>query len=145
MTPDTVTIDHGDWATLGHWCRPIRTAVFVDEQKIPPAEEWDDDDHTAVHFVLFDQGEALGTARLLPDGHIGRVALLKNSRGRGLGHRLMHDVMDHGMRLHSRLVLSAQTHALGFYEHLGFVATGDEFLEAGIAHRTMVYAVEVND
>lgn len=122
--------------------RDIRNRVFVDEQKVAPELEWDELDAVATHFLLEVDGCALGTARLLPDGRIGRVALLPSARGKGLGLTLMRAVMEHARLLGmTQLELSAQTHALGFYEQLGFITCSDIYLDAGIPHRTMRYAV----
>lgn len=122
--------------------RDIRNRVFIDEQKVAPELEWDEHDATATHFLLTVDGHALGTARLLPSGRIGRVALLPEARGKGLGLRLMRAVMDHAQQLGlQHLELSAQTHALGFYEQLGFAACSDVYLDAGIPHQTMRYAI----
>lgn len=122
--------------------RDIRNRVFIDEQNVAPELEWDAHDATATHFLLTVDGCALGTARLLPGGRIGRVALLPEARGKGLGLRLMQAVMKHA-RQHGQqhLELSAQTHALGFYEQLGFVTCSDVYLDAGIPHQTMRYAI----
>lgn len=123
--------------------RDIRKRVFIDEQKVAPELEWDEHDATATHFLLTVDGRALGTARLLPNGRIGRVALLPEARGKGLGLSLMRAVMEHSrQRGLQHLELSAQTHALGFYAQLGFVACSDVYLDAGIPHQTMRYAME---
>lgn len=116
----------------------IRHQVFVDEQQVPAELEWDADDATATHFLLYADGEPVGTARLLPDGHIGRVAILPQWRKHGLGERLMLHVMAHAETLGlSPLILSAQLQALPFYQRLGFVVSSDEYMEAGIPHREM--------
>src|SRR5690606_28043988 len=103
-----------DW----HSCdsvRDIRRAVFIDEQRVPADEEWDADDTGAVHFLMSADGQPVGTARLLPDGHIGRVAIMRDWRGHGLGQALMLEVMKHARRVGiDALKLSAQTHALAF-------------------------------
>lgn len=83
-------------------------------------------------------GEPVGTARLLPDGHIGRVAVLSSARGTGIGYQLMEAAIKAAREAgHSHAALSAQLHALAFYERLGFVAHGDVFMDAGIPHREM--------
>lgn len=137
MTPP-FRIDQGDWSTLGEHAGLIRKRVFVDEQQVPTDEEWDGRDPECVHFMAYVDGQPAGTARLLPDGHIGRVAVLASQRGKGIGQALMLAAIEaaHDQRL-SRVVLSAQTHALAFYEQLGFEPCGDIFMEAGIAHRNM--------
>ncbi|WP_404413541.1 GNAT family N-acetyltransferase [Vreelandella aquamarina] len=140
----TLTIETGRWEALGSHAAPIRRLVFVIEQQVPEEEEWDGMDTHSTHFIAWqdangDQPSPIGTARLLPDGHIGRVAVLKEQRGLGVGVALMQAAIDAARQQdHARVVLSAQLHALAFYEHLGFVAYGDTFLDAGIPHREMV-------
>lgn len=120
----------------------IRRAVFIEEQAIPEAEEWDAHDATATHLLLRVDGVPAATARLIADGataKIGRVAVLPAMRGRGLGRA----VMDHALRLAEtrgfrRAALDAQLQALAFYEGLGFVAEGPDFDDgSGILHRRM--------
>jgi len=113
--------------------------VFIDEQGVPEALEWDDDDAGATHFLaLEDQDQAIGCARLLPDGHIGRMAVLPAWRGRGVGQALLRAVLDTAVQHGQRDVsLSAQTHAAGFYARHGFVAEGPVYPEAGIPHIAM--------
>ncbi|QJD58320.1 GNAT family N-acetyltransferase [Pseudomonas sp. gcc21] len=142
MMRNDVTIEVVDWLSCES-LRDIRRAVFIDEQCIPADEEWDADDAISVHFLLCAKGEPAGTARLLPDGHIGRVAVMRDWRGTGLGKVLMLAVMDHargvGMDI---LKLSAQTYALDFYRGLGFVVESGEYLEAGIPHHRMIWRSE---
>ena len=120
----------------------IRRVVFIEEQGVSVEDEVDGKDPTAIHLLASDNGQPLGTARLLLSdgiGKIGRVAVLKEARGCGLGRDL---VLFAGEELRRRgarqATLGAQTHALGFYEALGFTAVGPEFLDAGIQHREMV-------
>lgn len=141
-TPENDTtgaaVECGRWDALGVPCRDIRQRVFVSEQGVPEEEEIDEQDADCLHFLLRFEGQPCGTARLLDDGHIGRVALLAACRGRGLGRVLMQAVIDcaciRGMKA---CLLNAQTDAIGFYEALGFKARGEVFMEAGIAHREM--------
>lgn len=134
-----------DWETC-EALRTIRQAVFIDEQNIDPDLEWDADDHRAVHFLLTHHDVAAGTARLLPDGHIGRVAILGQFRGLGLGQVLMREVMVQAGTLgHRRLLLSAQTYALDFYRRLGYRTEGAEYLEAGIPHQAMVWEIDPDE
>ncbi|GAB4459695.1 MAG: GNAT family N-acetyltransferase [Armatimonadaceae bacterium] len=122
----------------------IRTTVFVEEQQVPPEIEQDPYDATALHWIARDSEtkEPLGTARLVDRGNgvgkIGRVAVLPEHRGRGIGNALMHAVVSQA-REHrfAVLMLDAQVHVVPFYERLGFAAEGPEFLEAGILHRRM--------
>ena len=122
-------------------CCAIRKTVFVEEQAVPLELEMDEYDDAATHFLLRDGDAPLATARLL-DKHglatIGRVAVLKEVRGRGLGLVLMRAVLDESRRQGFReAVLDSQTYAIPFYERLGFVAEGDEFDDAGIPHYLM--------
>lgn len=123
-------------------CYDIRKAVFVQEQAVPLELELDEYDAAAVHFLLRDAAQtSLATARLL-DKHglakIGRVAVLKEARGRGLGLALMQFVLDEARRRgFTEAILDSQTYAIPFYERLGFAAEGDEFDDAGIPHFLM--------
>ena len=128
-----------DWAEAGDGLRAVRRAVFIAEQAIPEDMEWDDFDAVCPHAIAEDaNGKAVGCGRLLPDGHIGRLAVLRDWRGRGVGAALLVHLMDMARsRGHARAILEAQTRAMPFYVRHGFAAAGDEYLEAGIPHRTM--------
>ena len=122
-------------------CLAIRRKVFVEEQSVPEELEYDAADATAVHLLATLDGRPVGTARLLIDGaegKIGRVAILQDCRGTGAGAALMRAALE---ELRARGVttarLGAQTHALGFYEKLGFTACGPIYDDAGIPHRDM--------
>jgi len=127
------------WSDAGLQLRAIRTAVFIDEQNVPVELEWDGLDVLCLHVVAeAATGEAIGTGRLLPDGHIGRMAVLKSWRRRGVGRALLLELLAAaGERGHERVELNAQTRAIGLYARFGFGVVGDEFMEAGIPHRTM--------
>lgn len=138
---DAVTVRHADWqhqADLDR-LRVIRRRVFIDEQQVPESLEWDEFDAISLHVLAETaSGVAVATGRLLPDGHIGRMAVLPEWRGRGVGLAVLQRLLtaarqrgDHSVRL------NAQTHALGFYEKAGFVAEGPVFDDAGIPHRSM--------
>jgi predicted GNAT family N-acyltransferase len=128
-----------DWPRDCDALRRIRHEVFVVEQRVPAELEWDGIDGDCRHALAEDgAGHAVGCARLLPDGHIGRMAVLRDWRGRGVGAALLRLlVAEARVAGHARVALNAQTHALAFYARQGFVACGEEFLEAGIAHRAM--------
>jgi predicted GNAT family N-acyltransferase len=128
-----------DWAHEQARLSQVRRAVFIDEQGVPEELEWDADDAGSLHFLVTDTaGQAIGCARLLPDGHIGRMAVLPPWRGRGVGQALLAAVIEAARaRGHDTLRLSAQTHAAAFYARAGFVAVGDEYEEAGIPHIAM--------
>ncbi|GGY00859.1 GNAT family N-acetyltransferase [Massilia dura] len=133
------SIRYGDWATLSADAQVIRIAVFVQEQNVPPELEMDEKDAVCLHAVAYDAaGTPVGTGRLLPDGHIGRMAVMKGARGTGIGGALLRGLMAHAReRGHPDVVLSAQTHAAPFYLAHGFEQVGDTFHEAGIPHVEM--------
>jgi predicted GNAT family N-acyltransferase len=127
-----------DWGAARREASRIRTTVFVEEQRVPPEIEMDQYDAACVHALAYAQGRAVGTGRLLPDGHIGRMAVLKENRSLGVGgailERLVAEARRRGL---PQVVLSAQTHALGFYRRHGFREVGKVFEEAGIKHQEM--------
>lgn len=123
-------------------CHRLRRAVFMDEQGITEAEEFDDLDADAVHLIATDEGVPVGTARLIvrpPVGKIGRVCVLPSHRGTGLGTALIEAAVYQlrGIEGVTLAALGAQVRAIPFYERLGFVATGEEYDDAGIPHRDM--------
>ncbi|MEO1537874.1 MAG: GNAT family N-acetyltransferase [Pseudomonadota bacterium] len=123
----------------------IRRIVFIEGQNVPVHEERDGKDADAIHLIAFDADKPVGTARLLLQdgtGKIGRVAVLAEMRGKGMGKAIMEAALAE-LRAEGvpRAKLAAQTHALPFYEALGFVAEGPEFLDAGILHRDMTRAL----
>lgn len=123
----------------------IRARVFIEEQGVSEADERDGRDNEAIHLIAFDQGKPVGTARLLIDGdtgRIGRVAVLADRRGRGLGKDIMRAALDELRRQGvARGSLGSQAHAVGFYEAFGFEVTGPEYFDAGIPHREMVLSL----
>jgi predicted GNAT family N-acyltransferase len=136
-------IEAGSWNELGTLARQVRDAVFVDEQKVPREIEWDEHDAVSRHVIARDaDGSAIGTGRLLPHsnpGHLGRMAVLADWRGKGVGRALLERLLEEACRQnHRHLALHAQTQASGFYRRFGFVEEGPAFMEAGILHRTMV-------
>jgi predicted GNAT family N-acyltransferase len=128
-----------DWAHEQARLSRVRRAVFIEEQGVPEDLEWDADDAGAVHLLAADdQGQAIGCARLLRAGHIGRMAVLPAWRGRGVGRALLTAALDVAQaRGHALVQLSAQTHAADFYVRAGFVSVGEEYEEAGIPHVVM--------
>lgn len=130
---------------LAHWpeeqpaLRQVRETVFVAEQGVPIELEWDAGDTRAVHLLARDEdGQPVGTGRLLPDGHIGRMAVLKGWRGQGIGSALLNALVDLARQQGLNSVrLNAQCSALGFYRRHGFVAVGEVFDDAGIPHQHM--------
>lgn len=123
-------------------CVELRRAVFIEEQGIAEAEEIDTLDDAAIHLLATDNGLPVGTARLLVQcetGKIGRICVLSSYRGTGLGKRIVTAAMDHLKTVPgiTQAKLSAQDHAIGFYESLGFVPYGPFYDDAGIPHRDM--------
>lgn len=142
MLEDTYDICAGTWQSYEHDARFVRTQVFIEEQGICAEDEWDTADATAIHFMVYVDGQPIATARLLADHSVGRVAVLSAYRGRGIGHQLMRYIMLEADRQHlPYLVLSAQVHALAFYQALGFEALGQIYLECGIPHQHMRWIV----
>jgi predicted GNAT family N-acyltransferase len=137
VTPIQVKL--GSWDELGAQARILRFEVFVEEQRVPPELEIDAMDPVCLHALAFaSSGPALGTGRLLPDGHIGRMAVVRGARGQGIGAALLVHLMQAARSQgHREVELFAQTHAQGFYLRFGFVVTGPPFDDAGIAHVTM--------
>ena len=141
---DMVQLHLGSWQDLQKLASPLRTEVFVDEQKVPAEMEWDEADHTALHAVAVNRmGMALATGRLLVHAlgvaRIGRMAVKKPMRGSDLGARVLHALMDAARARGDRqVVLHAQCSAEGFYKRAGFAPHGAVFEEAGIAHIEMV-------
>ena len=133
----------GDWAQLEPLASPLRQAVFVQEQGIDPALEWDPADAQCVHAVLCNHlGVAVATGRLLPSENgvakIGRMAVLRRLRETGLGRQVLLALVAQAKGRGDReVLLNAQRSAEGFYHRLGFVAQGEPFEEAGIAHVAM--------
>ena len=128
-----------EWPAASVALAAIRREVFVIEQRVPEGMEWDGLDGACVHALAnAADGTAIGTGRLAPDGRIGRMAVLADWRGRGVGAAVLAALIEsaraRGMRA---LHLHAQTHAIAFYERFGFAVHGPEFDEAGIPHREM--------
>lgn len=136
---DAMKIRTGDWQTLGDDAQKVRYEVFVVEQDVPVEIELDDRDAVCVHVVAYDaSGQAVGTGRLLPDAHIGRMAVLQKCRGQGVGSQLLRVLIhEAGLRAYPEVILSAQTHAIAFYERHGFVPEGRPYSDAGIEHMQM--------
>jgi predicted GNAT family N-acyltransferase len=126
----------------------IRVAVFVDEQNVAPDLEPDEYDADALHLLVIDResGAAVGTARIVDKGNgvakIGRVAIRREWRGKGIGDLLMRETLEAARAAgHTTAVLDAQTYVIPFYEKLGFTAEGPVFDDAGIPHRRMTRPV----
>lgn len=119
--------------------KTVREKVFIREQHVPEKLEWDGLDDTATHVVAQDKhGQVIGTARLLDNGHIGRMAVLPEWRHQGVGSALLNELLLLAQqRQLSQVFLHAQTSAVEFYQRHGFSPRDEEFMDAGIPHRYM--------
>jgi predicted GNAT family N-acyltransferase len=116
----------------------IRRTVFIEEQQVPEELEWDDDDKSCVHVLVTDNNTPIATGRIKMDGHIGRMAVLKDYRNKGIGSTVLKALIDFSKTLKMKSVyLHAQTSAIPFYEKHGFKTSSDEFMDADIPHKTM--------
>jgi predicted GNAT family N-acyltransferase len=143
MLPPGYRLHIGSWASLQVWAAAVRIAVFVQEQGIPVAEEWDEDDAGALHAVITDaQDVPIATGRLLQPqpglAQIGRMAVLSLHRGQHLGASILQALCDAAYaRGDTQCVLHAQRSAEGFYRRHGFEPEGEPYDEVGIEHITM--------
>ena len=141
MTPisDDFSVIPASWEADLAALRAVREQVFLVEQQIPPDEEWDALDAKSHHVLARDrEGRPIGTGRLTPQHMIGRMAVLAEWRGKGVGEAIMHVLLEQARALRYPLIhLHAQSHAIAFYAKLGFAPYGDKFDECGIAHRMM--------
>ena len=120
--------------------KKIRTTVFIEEQNVPEELEWDEFDNDSTHFLAYYNDIPVGTARLLKDGHIGRMAVLKSYRNRNIGKNMLKYILSTAkIKLLTKIELSAQEHAVEFYKKLGFVVISKVYLDAGIPHFDMQY------
>lgn len=137
--PASYEIREVSWQSAAGQLSQIRQQVFIIEQHVPAALEWDGLDDDALHLLATDeQANPIGCARILNGGCIGRMAVLKNHRGSGVGDALLSAAIEHCQQRGWRdISLSAQVHAISFYERAGFVACSPEYQDAGIPHRDM--------
>ncbi len=133
-----------NWEAEASILRSIRTTVFIHEQHVPVDLEWDEFDATSMHLLVFNMhGKPVGTARLLPDGYIGRMAVLKEWRGKGYGSAMLKRILKELKNRHmQKAMLNAQANAVNFYERFGFQVSGEVFVEAGIPHVKMINFLE---
>lgn len=127
-----------DWKKHRKELSSVRHEVFVKGQNVPEELEIDGLDDRCSHILALADGKPVGTARLTPDGHIGRVAVLREFRQYGIGREIMKQIEEIAFETgFDRVELSAQLHAIPFYEKLGYTTCGEVFLDAGIEHRHM--------
>jgi predicted GNAT family N-acyltransferase len=138
----SLRVTHCLWHEQEPVLRALRRLVFIEEQGVDEALEWEAADLTAAHFLAWQGSEPIGTARLLPldadQGKLTRMAVLAPFRQQGVGRALVQRVEAYALAEGLRaLQLDAQLQALGFYSRLGYSASGEVFWDAGIAHRRM--------
>jgi len=138
MAKTNIKINIVNWGKNQTDLTKIRRLVFIEEQHVPEELEWDEDDNASTHFIVTIDNKAIATARLKPDGQIGRMAVLAKYRNQGVGSKLLHFVLQHAASLNLiQVYLHAQVTAIPFYEKQGFTTFGDIFYEANIPHREM--------
>lgn len=134
-----------DWPTHKDTLQAIRGAVFIEEQGVPKEIEWDGEDDVAHHFMAINEaGQRLGCGRLLASGRIGRMAVLPEHRGHGIGRQILDSIIAQAAELgFQRVTLHAQTAVVAFYRKAGFLPEGGEFTEAGIRHQAMALELPI--
>ncbi len=143
--PHAFIVRSANWKVDEFAIADVRHAVFIVEQGVPEALEWEPEDAQCLWFVaLADEQSVIGIVRLTDAGRIGRMAVMPAWRGRGVGRALLAAVVQVAAAKGLRQVhLSAQTQAIGFYARHGFIAKGPEYLDAGILHRSMFLNLEI--
>lgn len=136
---ESITVVQTNWQLDEEVIKSVRMPVFVQEQQVPYEIDFDSNDANAVHWLAFsDDNVPIGTARLLEDGHFGRMAVIKMYRNQGIGRSIIQTAMDYASSVGMESVyLNSQLQARTFYEGLGFKEYGDVFLEANIEHVSM--------
>ena len=139
MIEDGFVVRPVNWNASCEALRALRRAVFIEEQHVPEELEWDEIDERAYHVLATTRdGSAVGTGRLSLDCQIGRMAVAREWRRKGVGSAVLKTLLDFALKEGCRVVrLHAQMHAIGFYERFGFESVGVAFEEAGIPHRAM--------
>jgi predicted GNAT family N-acyltransferase len=137
---DSLQVSLGRWDEDSVAIRSVRNTVFTVEQGISKSLDFDGRDPECVHVLArLGDGGLIGTARMLPDGHVGRIAVHKACRGQGVGTRMVEYLTEVAReRGFSEIYLHSQAQAAEFYTRLGFEARGETFMEAGIEHVLMV-------
>jgi predicted GNAT family N-acyltransferase len=133
------TIHTVTWHDAEPLLRAVREAVFIREQGVSAELEWDGLDEDSHHVLaLSNAGQAIGCGRILPNAHIGRIAVVHDWRGKKVGTAIIEALLAYASsRGYPEVELNAQVQVLPFYQRFGFVAEGDEFLDANIPHRKL--------
>lgn len=138
MTADDIQFITTNWQQKNKELKQVRSAVFIEEQHVPENMEWDEFDSQSIHFLVLQNNTAIATARLKPDGQIGRIAVMKNYRRKGIAKKLLTTVISHAKNNNYNMVyLHAQKQAIDFYKQFGFIINGEEFIDANIRHQCM--------
>lgn len=138
MTAEDIQFITTSWEEHNRELKQVRNAVFIEEQHVPKEMEWDEFDNQSVHFLVLHNNNAIATARLKPDGQIGRIAVIKNYRHKGIARKLLTTVILHAKNNDFDMVyLHAQKQTIDFYKQFDFIINGEEFIDAGIQHQAM--------
>lgn len=140
MTYEKFSIEQVTWHSRKQaLLKAVREQVFIVEQRVPLAIEWDAEDAEAVHLLVLDHlQQPIGCARILKQGRVGRMAVLKAWRGKGVGQALLDNAIVICKQLGMpKIAISSQTHAIQFYQQAGFVATSEAYIDANIWHVDM--------
>jgi len=133
------TLRQVSWQQAEDKLRLLREQIFIKEQLVPEELEWDGLDDSCIHILVEDKhGNPVATARLLDNGHIGRMGVLSEHRHHGIGTAMLQYLTELCWQHQWQAHLSAQTHALGFYQQLGFIVNSEEYLDANIPHKDMI-------
>lgn len=136
--PENITINAVNWQQAEVYLREVRTIVFIQEQLVAPDLEWDEIDSSALHLLAMCGNQAVGCLRIIHYEKVGRMAVLKPWRGSGIGRMLLNEAVclcrQHGSK---QIAISAQKHAIHFYEQAGFNIISKEYLDANILHVDM--------
>lgn len=134
----SIDVNTVNWDDTQAVLMQLRKTVFVDEQHVPEELEWDGLDDACTQFLATMDGQPVGTARLTPEGQIGRMAVLISHRRKGIGSQLLEAAIQAAVAAgFSEVFLHAQVNVIKFYQQHGFTAEGDIFMDAGIEHRNM--------
>lgn len=135
-----ITVNSANWEDNEADIKSVRVPVFVEEQRVPFELDFDAFDAKAMHWLAVDENnKPIGTARMLNDGHFGRMAVLKVFRHQGIGRLIMAEAVAYAAASgFPKVYLNAQLTAFPFYETLGFTRYGEVFSSAGMDHVAMV-------
>ena len=135
---DNIQFITTSWEQSRKELKQIRTIVFIKEQHVPTELEWDEFDEQSTHFLVLHDNKPIATARLKPDGQIGRMAVIKDYRNKGIGTELLKTVLLQAKNdSYNMVYLHAQNQAINFYKKFDFIHNGTEFMDAGIMHRAL--------